>query len=168
MVNDGKSAWSTDATVRRVDVAGRDLAVDHLRLHADVGTSSQVLVGREISIPTDPSSEFLVIESGAHRAFWFYGKDAWLSLPAADYDLEVEAIEGGCRVGIRARTIVRELVMDPSRLAADGVVDRNLLTMLPGDRVTLEFLASAPVDPARFVDSGIFLAANSHASNGSE
>ncbi|MDE0888441.1 MAG: hypothetical protein OSA40_03170 [Phycisphaerales bacterium] len=164
IVNDGQSAWSADAIVRRVDVSGRDLAVDHVRLDAAVGKTSQVLVGREIAIPADPSSEFLVVESGTHRAFWFYGKDAWLSLPAAAYDLEFEASAGVCRVGVHARTIVRDLVMDPSRLSPDGVVDRNLLTLLPGDRTCFEFRASAPIDPARFRDSGVFLEANSRAS----
>ncbi|MDB4775669.1 hypothetical protein OAG62_00955, partial [bacterium] len=83
IVNDGASPWSADAIVRRVDVAGRDLAVDRIRLNAEVGASSQIPVSREIVIPTDPSSEFLIVESEARRAFWFYGKDAWLSLPAA-------------------------------------------------------------------------------------
>ena len=166
IVNDGASPWSADAIVRRVDVAGRDLAVDRIRLNAEVGASSQIPVSREIVIPTDPSSEFLIVESEARRAFWFYGKDAWLSLPAAAYDLDFEAIPGGLRVGVHARTVVRDLVLDPSRLVADGVVDRNLMTLLPGDQATVEFRASSPVEEARFRDSGVFLAANTLAKPG--
>ena len=100
------------------------------------------------------------MESGAHRAFWFYGKDAWLSLPRAAYDLEIKATPGGFRIGVHAQTVLRDLVIDPSRLAVDGVVDQNLLTMLPGDRASINFCSEEPIDPARFRDSGVFLAAN--------
>ncbi len=134
IVNDGESAWSADATVRRVDASGQELVAARVHLHAEVGRASHAPISEDIAIPTDPSSEFLVVESGAHRAFWFYGKDAWLSLPRAAYDLEIKATPGGFRIGVHAQTVLRDLVIDPSRLAVDGVVDQNLLTMLPGDR----------------------------------
>ena len=160
IVNDGESAWSADATVRRVDASGQELVAARVHLHAEVGRASHAPISEDIAIPTDPSSEFLVVESGAHRAFWFYGKDAWLSLPRAAYDLEIKATPGGFRIGVHAQTVLRDLVIDPSRLAVDGVVDQNLLTMLPGDRASINFCSEEPIDPARFRDSGVFLAAN--------
>ncbi len=69
--------------------------------------------------------------------FWWYAEDLGLVLPAPAYDVAVEPLEGGCQVRIHARTLLRDLCLFVDRLDPAASVDDALLTVLPGETVTL-------------------------------
>ncbi|WP_117666148.1 hypothetical protein [Micromonospora sp. MW-13] len=44
---------------------------------------------------------------GCSRAFWFFAEDRDADWPAAEFDATVEGVDGGRRVRVTARTILR-------------------------------------------------------------
>ena len=78
-----------------------------------------------------------VADFDGHRAFWFYGKDAWLSLPSPAFDVRIEPVASNeFEVEITARTILRDLHLDEGALGDDARVDANLRSALPGEILT--------------------------------
>ena len=72
-------------------------------------------------------------EVDAIRGHWFYGKDAWLSMPAPSWDLQVEPTGEATRVRLRSETLIRDLHLDVARISAEARASANVLTMLPGE-----------------------------------
>ena len=133
LANDTRETWIAKGTVRRLDFSGSELASSSF----DVGVPSHAVVRipvpSELVVPEEPAFEFLLVEVDGLRGFWFYGKDAWLSMPTPSWDLKFEPIESGMRLHLRSETLIRDLHLDASRLPGRIRSGNNLLTMLPGD-----------------------------------
>ena len=98
----------------------------------------RAVVAADVVLPSDPAGELLVAETEDCRAFWFYGKDAWLSLPRPDLVFDVAATDSGHRVRANAGTLIRDLHLDVSRIAPGATIDRGIDTLLPGDRIEFQ------------------------------
>ncbi|MEV4358413.1 glycoside hydrolase family 2 TIM barrel-domain containing protein [Nonomuraea sp. NPDC049625] len=72
------------------------------------------------------------------RALWFFAPDRDLRLPEPRYDTAAEAVPGGLRLTVTARTLLRDLAVFPDRLDPAAEADDQLVTLLPGERA--EFL----------------------------
>lgn len=160
-VEDTGEPWLVEGRVRRIDVDGRDLAVDRIAFTAPARGVAGLPVPPDIAIPEDPSRELLVVEVGDRRAVWFYGKDAWLSLPAATFEVSCTSVgEDATEVVLRSTTIVRDLHLDVHRLAAEASIDRNLVTLLPGDVFRATIRGVGGLDEARLRSAGVIRTAN--------
>ena len=108
--------------------------------------------------------EFLVAEADGERACWFYGKDAWISMPPTSIEVQVLEDLSGYRIDLHARDLVRDLHLDVGRIDPDATVDRNLLTLFPGEMTSLrlEGVKRCPLETVQacFRGGGVFLAAN--------
>lgn len=65
-------------------------------------------------------------------------------------DTVVEETEGGLRVSVTARTLVRELAIFPDRLDPGATVDDQLVTLLPGETAVFQVSGGSP-DPGALV-----------------
>ncbi len=165
--NDERDAWMLQGTLRRIDVEGRDLAASSWRLEVPGTGSGTMAVGSEIAIPEDPSRELLVAECGSHRAFWFYGKDAWLSLPESAFDLSCTSTsDTSAEVVLEARTVLRDLHLDVHRLHPNASIDRNLVTLLPGDILRATIADAGPIDVGALLRPGVIRTANDLSAGG--
>ena len=70
----------------------------------------------------------------------------WTSPPAA-CDATVEPVDGGHRVRVTARTLLRDLALFPDRLDPAATVDAALVTLLPGESATFTVHADRPAGP---------------------
>ena len=90
---------------------------------------------RELT-PVGPK-EFLVADAGADadglRALYFPVPDREVPYPAPRF--EVALAPGG--VTVTARTLVRDLLLQADRLDPAARADRGLVTLLPGEEVTI-------------------------------
>ena len=66
-------------------------------------------------------------------------------------DRRVERVEGGYAVHLHAETLVRDLVIESTRLWPDTETDDQLVTLLPGERRTLFVRADGDVEPERLM-----------------
>ncbi|WP_433887537.1 glycoside hydrolase family 2 protein [Streptomyces sp. CA-111067] len=138
-VNQGAQRWTSTVLLRRVDADG----TVHAKLTAvvDAAPRSVALVPlpEEIAVLADPGREFRVADADGLRAVHFDRTDAEFGYPQAD--MQIELVPGARRgadaeVTVRARTLLRDLLLQADRLHPDARADRGLVTLLPGESVT--------------------------------
>jgi beta-mannosidase len=132
------------------------------------GEAATLAIGPEIAIPEDPSRELLLAEFDGQRAFWFYGKDAWLSLPEPAFELACTAGEAGSTdIILTARTVLRDLHLDVHRLHPEASIDRNLVTLLPGDVFRATIRGAGPIEESALRMPAVIRTANVLSAGGS-
>ncbi|MFG2008372.1 glycoside hydrolase family 2 protein [Micromonospora sp. NPDC048868] len=149
-VNDGATPWRATASVTRLTLAGEPRAKSTLELDVPAYARLELALPAELARPEEARRELLVAEAGgtAERALWFFAEDRDADWPAARYDAAVEPVDGGQRVRVTARTVLRDLTLFPDRLDPAAEADGALVTLLPGESATFTVRADAPLDPA--------------------
>ncbi|MFJ9098399.1 glycoside hydrolase family 2 protein [Streptomyces sp. NPDC102405] len=83
------------------------------------------------------------VRAGGLRALYFPSSDREIPYPRPEFDVVVAA--GG--VTVTARTLVRDLLLQVDRLDPAARADRGLVTLLPGERVTIGVSGWKTPDP---------------------
>ncbi|MGN8051126.1 glycoside hydrolase family 2 protein [Curtobacterium sp. 22159] len=136
--------------VRRVTLAGAVLAEVTLPVHLSAAGVAVVALPESVGVVDDPANELVVADMDWRRAVWTPAPDKDLRWPEARYRTETTPVvdEHGAVVGVdlvvTADTLVRDLLVQPDRVAAAGTVDRGFMTLLPGERVPFRVLGVAP------------------------
>jgi beta-mannosidase len=160
-VNHGRNAWAGEAVLRRVNVTGRVLASHSARFDAAADTVAWVPVPAELVPGPDHRDELLVADAGALRALWFPVRDKHFRYPAPEFELSLAAGADAERAEIRitARTLVRDLLLQPDRLHPSATADHGLVTLLPGEHVTIT-VHGWPHPDAQAAASAVFTVAD--------
>ncbi|MFF7852804.1 glycoside hydrolase family 2 protein [Streptomyces sp. NPDC007904] len=152
-VNQAAGAWHGTLRLRRMSVGGAVIAETDLDLAAGRRAVAEVEVPGEL-VPAGPK-EFLVADAressrpeGAGsgdgpRALHFPVPDREVAYPRPEFD--VALAPGG--ITVTARTLVRDLLLQADRLDPDARADRGLVTLLPGERVTIGVRGWKTPDP---------------------
>jgi beta-mannosidase len=146
-INDTAKPWQKQVDVRRVTFTGDPRAKTTLTIDVPAGGTLALPLPADVTTPDDPAQELIV----AGRATWFFAEDVDLAYPAASTDVEVHPTADGALVEVTARTFVRDLTLFADRLDPAATVDEQLVTLLPGESVTLRVTGTAlppPEDPA--------------------
>ncbi|MFF9773520.1 glycoside hydrolase family 2 protein [Streptomyces sp. NPDC013978] len=121
--------------LRRMSVEGVVVAEVAVDVSAGARTVAEVRVPREVE-PVG-AKEFLVADGrdgmGPLRAVYFPVPDHEVPYPVPEFDVEV----GPGAVTVTARTLVRDLLLQADRLGPAARADTGLVTLLPGERVTI-------------------------------
>ncbi|MET9220938.1 glycoside hydrolase family 2 protein [Streptomyces sp. NPDC003300] len=144
LVNQSARDWSGTAVLRRVAVDGAVLAEARLPFTATARTVAEIAVPHDLVPPGDSTKELLTVEAEGPgggedvRALWFPARDKDFAYPAPRWDLELATSDGGAtEVTVTARTLLRDLLLQADRLDPAAHADRGLVTLLPGERVTI-------------------------------
>jgi beta-mannosidase len=146
-VNDGPTAWAARFEVRRLDLDGETHATTTVEMVVAAGSSRSTALPKDVCVPDDPRAELLVVDSDKLRAWWFFAEDRDIAYPVPRYDTSVDPTDGGQRVTVTARTVLRDLTLFPDRLDPRARVDQALVTLLPGETAQFLVTAPAPLDP---------------------
>jgi beta-mannosidase len=146
-VNDSTEPWSAQLRVSRLDIDGEAHATAIVRVNVDAGSSQTVDLPKDVCVPDDPRAEVLVADTEGTRAWWFFAEDRDIAYPAPRYDADVEPVDGGQRVTVTARTVLRDLTLFPDRLDPRASVDDALVTLLPGETAVFTIRSPQPLDP---------------------
>ncbi|TQJ90637.1 glycoside hydrolase family 2 protein [Streptomyces sp. SLBN-31] len=130
-VNQAGLAWTGTVTLRRMSVQGTVVAERGVKFRAERRAVACVAVPRELE-PAGPN-EFLVADADGLRALWFPVPDREVAYPRPEFDVTVAP----GAVTVSARTLVRDLLLQADRLRPEARADRGLVTLLPGERVTI-------------------------------
>ncbi|MFE9453780.1 glycoside hydrolase family 2 protein [Streptomyces sp. NPDC006739] len=141
-VNQCAEAWTGVLRLRRMTVDGEVLGEAGLPLAAGPRSVADLAVPRELR-PQGPK-EFLVADADGLRALHFAAEDRDIPYPRPEF--EVGVAPGG--VTVTARTLVRDLLLQADRLDPAARADRGLVTLLPGERVTIGVRGWKTPDPA--------------------
>ncbi|MGW5263278.1 glycosyl hydrolase 2 galactose-binding domain-containing protein [Microbispora sp. NPDC004025] len=150
VVNDTDEPWSGELAVERLSLAGDILAKERFDVVVPARGTASVELPEGVARAGNPAGEVLVATLGDARALRFPGEDPAMDYPPAEMDTVVEEFEGGLRVRVTARTIVRELALFPDRLDPRATVDDQLVTLLPGETAVFHVVGGSP-DPGALV-----------------
>ncbi|MFD3333915.1 glycoside hydrolase family 2 protein [Streptomyces sp. NPDC058700] len=137
--NQSGSPWRTAVTLRRIGADGTVLREAVVEVEAAARSVARpVLPGGLLPAPGSVK-EFLVADADGLRAVHFPVPDKEFAYPSPEYDVRVEAHAGGgaAQVVVTARTLVRDLLLQPDRLSPRARADRGLLTLLPGEEARI-------------------------------
>nr|WP_155337613.1 glycoside hydrolase family 2 protein [Acrocarpospora corrugata] len=145
VVNDTGEEWAGELAVVRQSIGGETLAKEQVQVAVPArGTLAVPLTGSLAA--AHPARELLVATLGDARALHFFTEDPATDLPPAEFDVTTEPADGGLRVSITARTLVRELAIFPDRLDPDATIDDQLVTLLPGETATFHVTGDVDSD----------------------
>jgi beta-mannosidase len=130
-VNQSGEEWRGALRLRRMSVEGVVVGEASLPVVAGKRSVADVGVPRDL-VPVGPK-QFLVSDLGGLRALYFPAPDREVPYPRPEFDVEV----GPGTVTVTAHTLVRDLLLQADRLDAGARADRGLVTLLPGERVTI-------------------------------
>jgi beta-mannosidase len=146
-VNDGPTPWEARFEVARLDLDGERHAATTIEVRVAPRSSQAAALPKDVCVPDDPRAEVLVADADGTRAWWFFAEDRDIAYPAPRYDARVEPVDGGQRVTVTARTVLRDLTLYPDRLDPRARVDQALVTLLPGETARFTVTAPEPLDP---------------------
>ncbi len=151
-VNQSAEPWACRVVLRRMSVEGGVVAEAGAELAAGARAVADLRVPKDLE-PVGPK-EFLVADggeggdsgggargdsglgggSGGVRALYFPVADREIPYPRPRFDVSVA---GPGRVTVTAHTLVRDLLLQADRLSPAASADRGLVTLLPGEQVTI-------------------------------
>ncbi|MGP2438363.1 glycoside hydrolase family 2 protein [Streptomyces sp. JW3] len=131
VVNQAAEEWTGTAVLRRMSVEGAELGRAEVPFAVARRAVGRVPVPEELA-PAGPK-EFLVADAAGLRALRFPALDR--DIPYVRPEFDVGLVPGG--VTVTARTLVRDLLLQADRLDPAARADRGLVTLLPGERVTI-------------------------------
>ncbi|MGN9763210.1 glycoside hydrolase family 2 protein [Streptomyces sp. SD31] len=131
VVNQAAEGWAGAVRLRRMSVEGVVVGETSVGFGAEGRTVNRVGVPRELE-PVGPK-EFLVADADSLRAVHFPAPDREVPYPRPEFD--VALVSGG--IVVTARTLVRDLLLQADRLHPDARADQGLVTLLPGEEVTI-------------------------------
>ncbi|MET9674824.1 glycoside hydrolase family 2 protein [Streptomyces sp. NPDC006482] len=146
--NQSGTPWRTTVTLRRVHADGTVLREATFALEAAARTVVRLVVPAALLPEAGSAEEFLVADADDLRAVHLPVLDKEFAYPSPQYDVRVEtgAGSGTVDVVVTARTLVRDLLLQPDRLGAEASADRGLLTLLPGEEARIAVTGLADID----------------------
>ncbi|MGD1224273.1 glycoside hydrolase family 2 protein [Streptomyces krungchingensis] len=130
-VNQSAQPWRGTLRLRRMSVEGVTTGETTLGLSAAARAVGEVPVPPELR-PAGPK-EFLVADADGLRALHFPVPDREVPYPRPRFDVTVTP----GAVAVTAHTLVRDLLLQADRLDPAAEADTGLVTLLPGERVTI-------------------------------
>ncbi|MGW1720520.1 glycoside hydrolase family 2 protein [Streptomyces sp. NPDC002156] len=133
VVNQAAERWKGTVELRRLSVDGGVVGGSVVR----VGFVAEGRAVAEVRVPERlapvGAGEFLVADADGLRALYFPVPDREIPYPRPEFDVSVAP----GAVTVTARTLVRDLLLQADRLDPGARADRGLVTLLPGERVTI-------------------------------
>ncbi len=159
-VNDGSSDWHDSVSVRRVAFDGTHRAEVTIDVALAAGTSATYPLPADVAVPDDAARELVVADRAGARAVWMFVDDIDAALGYGAFDASVTRAEDGYDVTVQARTLLRDLALLADRVDPEAEVDEMLVTLLPGETITLRIRSDVDVDEARWTDPAVLRCAN--------
>ncbi|WP_406441718.1 glycoside hydrolase family 2 protein [Streptomyces sp. NBC_01613] len=140
-VNQAAEAWTGTLVLRRMSVEGAVVGEASVGLTTEARAVGVVGIPRELE-PTGPK-EFLVADADGLRAVHFPVPDREVPYPRAEFNVTVSP----GAITVTAHTLVRDLLLQADRLDPRARADRGLVTLLPGESVTIGVRGWETPDP---------------------
>ncbi|MFU8947605.1 glycoside hydrolase family 2 protein [Mycetocola zhadangensis] len=159
--NDSSERWTATVSVSRQEISGAELGSQSIEIDVEPRGIVLLPLGNDIVTTTDASAQFVQASAAeVNPAFWYFVEDPELSLePAASaLDVTVEPFDGGATVTLRARSLVKDIVLQADRLHPQASVDHGLVTLAAGSSVTLTL--TGDIDPSSIAGFPVLCSVN--------
>ncbi|MEU2942276.1 glycoside hydrolase family 2 protein [Nocardiopsis alba] len=146
--NDTDLMWETEVTVARREIStGEVLSSVTRSVRVEPRGALRVPVPEGVGRAGDPTAEVLTVDGAGERAWWFFSRDRDLAYRKPEFDGETQTFGSDLRVKVRARVLLRDLVLNVDRIDPEVEADSALVTLLPGESHTFTVLGGAGLDP---------------------
>ncbi|MHB9758244.1 glycoside hydrolase family 2 protein [Streptomyces sp. BYX5S] len=138
--NLGAEPWTATVTLRLMRADGSLAGQTRLQATAGARRVTRVAVPRELVPAAGSAKEFLVADADGLRALHFAVRDRDFGYPEPRFTVAVETVGGDpdtVDVVVTAQTLVRDLLLQPDRVAPHARADQGLATLLPGERARI-------------------------------
>ncbi|MEU1017296.1 glycoside hydrolase family 2 protein [Streptomyces sp. NPDC005898] len=140
LANQSAEPWTTEVTLRLMRADGTLTARTSLRLTAPARTVLRLPAPSEVTPAPGSTKEYLVADADGLRALHLPVRDKEFEYPTPRLDIAVETVgqdQNTVDVVVSAHTLVRDLLLQPDRVAPHASADRGLITLLPGERTRI-------------------------------
>ncbi|MFI5910450.1 glycoside hydrolase family 2 protein [Dactylosporangium sp. NPDC051541] len=159
-VNDTPDPWHAELDVRRLTFDGTPRAKVTVTVAVPAGGAVTVPLPPEVATPDNPAAELLIADLPGDRATHFFAEDVDLTYPHPSAAVTATRADDGVDLHITAHTLLRDLAVFPDRVTPTATVDRQLLTLLPGESVTLHVHGTTETDPSAWSTRPVLRTAN--------
>jgi len=160
-VNDSDQPWEGTLRLRRLRFDGTVLAESSPPLRVGARAVTVVALPADLTTAGDPAREVLVADADGLRAVRMFAEDAGAAYDPAPLTATVERAGEGYTVTVTALSFARDVAVLADRVAADAVVDDQLVDLLPGETRSFLVRTAADADPAAFLAPEVLRSANS-------
>ncbi|WP_028648388.1 beta-mannosidase [Nocardiopsis sp. CNT312] len=158
--NDTDQEWTTELTLARRSAGGDVLASSVHPVRVAPRGALRVSVAAELARPERAESEVLTVDGAGERAWWFFARDRDFAYGAPEFDTETRVEGADLLVSVRARVLLRDLVLNADRLDPQASADSALVTLLPGEEHTFRVRGGAGLDPEAVVAAPVLTCVN--------
>ncbi|MCC6680453.1 MAG: glycoside hydrolase family 2 protein [Phycisphaeraceae bacterium] len=153
VINDSDQPWQGEAKLARVGLDGKQFAACKVQFVAQPRTCIRIADLTDLLGAWDqPIDQLLVADADGQRATWFFQADKQLDYPKADFEHELVRSGDVHQLTIRAKTLMRDVILYADRLDDDAQVSDQVVTLLPGDSFTFTVRSSRNLIAADLID----------------
>jgi beta-mannosidase len=156
-VNDTDKPWSEPCELYALDMHTGDRASSRtVPFEAAPRSATRLpLPHAPLLRPRYPERSVLVASTPSARALWYYRADKDLAYPPPRLRVDVRPAQEGFDVTLQADAFIRDLCIQIDRLDPAATLSDQLLTLLPGENVTLRLQSAARICAADLLRRGI-------------
>jgi beta-mannosidase len=158
--NDTDTEWDAKVALTRMAFDGHERSVSLTHTLVPARGTVTVPLAEALTADVSAADEVLVAECDDVRATWFFAEDRDLRLVDAWGSRSVERTDDGYAVHLAATTVQRDVTLLVDKVDPDATVDDGMVTLLPGDQLTLRVRSSAEVEPHHFLDPAVLRSTN--------
>lgn len=154
-VRSTRSGHDSVVRVRRISLAGDVLAEVTLPVRLSDAGVAVVALPESVGVVDDPTNELVVADMDWRRAVWTPALDKDMRWQPAQYRTSFEPVGDDVELVVEADSLVRDLLVQPDRVAPGGTVDRGFMTLLPGERVSFRLHGVTLGDAEHFAEAPV-------------
>src|SRR5690625_1350947 len=160
IVEGAGESWSGELLIQRLAFDGTELASVRQDLALEAFETREVQIPDEIARAENPAGELIVASLDGVRGTWFFAPPRDSELAPANIEVVVSPTDTGASVRITAANLVRDLALLADVVHPEARVDQSLITLLPGEHVTLRVELPQGIDAQRVNRAGVIRTAN--------
>ena len=165
VLNDTREAWKGSWKVERMTLAGEVLASQTFDVELDAVSHVGLPLAEEIVDYADAGNELVVATAsdGAFARVIFNPTEVIgqkLAAPAEAFGTVASRVDGGVELKVTATSYVRDLFCMADKIDAKASVDAGMVSLLPGESVTLRIDTGSDDDPQSFAAANVLRSAN--------
>lgn len=153
--NDTSEAWTGALTLQRMSFDGEVKASVVIDVVVEPHSTQTVAVSRDLSVPENPSAELVAARLGDRRGTWFFAEARDSELAPSNLSVDVKPSPSGSSLVITAHNLVRDLTVLADKVAPDAHAHGGLITLLPGETVTIDVSHSGDIEPQSWLSPGV-------------